>query len=349
MTSTSSTSESTKLYLLPPEDLASTLSAIELLSAMWSGTDELHLTPADEATIRDIAEYLQLPLETLGDARSTALKERVGEEAVLGLKVNPSGEGEGVWVNVGLRVRGGRGCRMWTSGRDAPSWLDREGVEGVNAALNKSLEAPAEGGDEGEEDTVGRILNAIEEVSEYLLTLPPPSSSSPSHTATDVTSSATSTSTHVHRTWYYLPSLSTPSKRADIVHLATTSTPPLTGFLLAGKPGLIVLEYPLPTATPTPAETTTAANALFAFWSEIKTTSWSDIPSSHKKISDKLTEPAAKRAWDGFDDVTDWPETERGSERGRKSDLSKMIRWLDGRGVNGKWVLERVLGVGGWE
>ncbi len=145
------------------------------------------------------------------------------------------------------------------------------------------------------------------------------------------------------------PSLSTPSKRADIVHLATTSSPPLTGFLLAGKPGLIVLEYPLPTPHPTPAETTTAANALFAFWSEIKTTSWSDIPSSHKKISDKLTEPTAKRAWDAFDDVTDWPETERGSERGRKSDLSKMVKWLDGRGVNGKWVVERVLGVGGWE
>ncbi|EST04524.1 Uncharacterized conserved protein UCP038021, RWD [Kalmanozyma brasiliensis GHG001] len=334
-------SSSTKPPILPPEDLASTLSSIELLSAMWSGTDELHLSPADEAGITTVAEYLQLPLASLGDAKSVQLKERVGEEVVLGLRVRGDPDaGQEVWVNVGLKLRGRRGVRMWVSGKDAPSWLDRATVEEINAMLEKSLK------EENEEDVVGQILSAVEEVSEFLLTLPPTTKANMTTGREDVKEVQ---STHVHRTWYYLPSLSTPSKRSDIVHLATTSSPPLTGFLLAGKPGLIVLEHPLPTPSPTPADTTTAANNLFAFWSNIKTISWSDIPSSHKKISDKLTETSVPRAFVGFDDVTDWPETQRGSERGRKSDLSKMVRWLDGKGVQGKWVLERVLGVGGWE
>lgn len=362
----------TKLPILPPEDLSSTLSSIELLSAMWSGTDELTLTPADEESIRSVAEYLQLPLESLGDAKSVEIKEGLPEEVCLGLKVrvDPSsvedgGDRQGVKVNVGFRLRGKSGVRVWVGVRDAPDWLDRGGVEEANSILGKSMDDQ----EMEEEDTVGKVLNAIEGLSEWLLTLPPPPSTTNDATTTSTQSNTQSTEASttapqwVRRTWYYLPSLSTPSKRKDICSLALTSDPPLTGFLLAGKPGLIVIEYPLsfppsssptqpsPTTPPTPTQeqNLSAALALNSFWSTIKTTSWSDIPASHKKISEKLTEESTLRAFTGFQDVTDNPEVERGADRGRKSDLSKLIKWLDAKGLSGKWVMERCLGVGSWE
>ncbi|SPO29516.1 uncharacterized protein UTRI_04751_B [Ustilago trichophora] len=366
----------TKPPILPPEDLSSTLSSIELLSAMWSGTDELTLSPADEKSIRSVAEYLQLPLESLGDAKSVEIKEGLPDEVCLGLKVrvDPSsdeerGNKEGVKVNVGFRLRGKSGVRLWVGARDAPDWLDRGGVEEANLILGKSMDGNQEDQGEEEEDTVGKVLNAIEGLSEWLLTLPPPQSTTndTANTSTQSDPQSTETSTTapqwVRRTWYYLPSLSTPSKRKDICSLALTSNPPLTGFLLAGKPGLIVIEYPLSfpsssspdqsssitTPTPTQEQNLSAALALNSFWSVIKTTSWSDIPASHKKISEKLTEECTLRAFTGFQDVTDNPEVERGADRGRKSDLSKLIKWLDAKGVSGKWVMERCLGVGSWE
>ncbi|SJX64180.1 uncharacterized protein SRS1_14835 [Sporisorium reilianum f. sp. reilianum] len=349
---------STKPYLLPPEDLTAALSSIELLSAMWSGLDELRLASADERCVRKVAEYLQLPLETLGDASSSEVKEAIADEVVLRLRVRaePTAEegqaGEGVWVSVGFRLRvAGKEerVRMWTSAKDAPSWLDRARVEEVNAMLAKSISPSTAGEEAEEEDTVGQILNAIEHVSEYILTLPsaplPTTTTSSNPTLPTILTSAP----YVQRNWYYLPSLSTKSKRHDICTLASTHTPRLTGFLLAGKPGLIVLEHPLPSSSPSREDLSQAALALAAFWSTIKTTSWSDIPASHKKISEKLAQPASPRVFEGFEDITDWPEVERGADRGRKSDLSKLIRWLDAKGLQGKWVIERCLGVGSWE
>lgn len=333
----STSSSPPKSPVLPPETLHSILSSIELLSAMWSGENELLLSPNDESSIKNIAEYLQLELQTLGDETSLRVKENLAEEVCLGLRVrgDPSLPENGIWVNVGFRLRGREGgcVRMWTSGVDAPIWLGREKVEEVNGLLERSLEEGEEG-----EDMVGMILNAIESVSEVLLTINP----TPITTTIDCSPPIGSDSKEetVLRIWYYLPSLSTKSKRLDIVHLALTHTPPLTGFLLAGKPGLIILEHP---------SSPTASSNLSAFWSTIKTQSWSDIPSSHKKISEKLIQQDVRKAFDGFHDITDWPEVERGADRGRKSDLSKVVVWLDGRGVDGRKCLEKVLGVGGWE
>ncbi|KIS67874.1 uncharacterized protein UMAG_03930 [Mycosarcoma maydis] len=357
--STSTPSVASKAYLLPPEDLHSTLSSIELLSAMWSGTDELQLTTTDEQTIRRIAEYLQLELETLGDQRSVGLKDSIADEVVLGLKIRVDAAAhaahaeqapqQAVWIKVAFRLRKTNATdarvSMWTSAKDAPSWLDRARVDEVNEMLAKYRETTHT---DEHHDTVGSILNAIEEVSELLaLDTSAESVAPPQSTALQPTCSApldaSSPPPLVLRTWYYLPSLSTKSKRADIVSLALSSTPPLTGFLLAGKPGLIVLEHPL-----TCALTTATAN-LASFWSTIKTTSWSDIPASHKKISEKLIQPDVQHAFTGFQDITDLPEVESGADRGRKTDLSKLVVWLDNRGVQGKWCLERVLGVGGWE
>ena len=46
----------------------------------------------------------------------------------------------------------------------------------------------------------------------------------------------------LNRTWFYFPSISTRAKRDDIVRYAPGYG--LTGFLLAGKPGILCLEGP---------------------------------------------------------------------------------------------------------
>ena len=68
---------------------------------------------------------------------------------------------------------------------------------------------------------------------------------------------------NVDRVWYWLPSLSTREKRNDIVQAAPGWS--LTGFVLAGKPGIICLEG-------------TERN-VDGYMNWIKAVSWSDIPS----------------------------------------------------------------------
>ncbi|KAJ1025032.1 hypothetical protein NDA18_004318 [Ustilago nuda] len=355
---TTKAASGSKNPILPPEDLCSILSSIELLSAMWSGTDELWLSPADQVTIGLLADYLQLPIEELGSGKAHKVKDSIGEQVVLALKVraDPQETAREVSVNVEftLRRNGAKGklVRMWVSAKDAPTWLDRARVDQVNAILGQV--GSAQGEDEDEEDTVGKILNAIENVSEYLLSVPVAAYDGNTRTSENTqnpsTNAGASQATNVYRTWYYLPSLRTKCKRQEICNLALASTPPLSGFLLSGKPGLIVMEYPLPSNCPPCASTLQRASlAMHSFWSTIKTTSWSDLPASHKKISEKFTERNATKAFSGFQDITDWPEIQRGAERGSKSDLSKLIRWLDGKGVQGKYLIERCLGVASWQ
>lgn len=61
----------------------------------------------------------------------------------------------------------------------------------------------------------------------------------------------------------HLPSLSTRSKRQDLVNYASSYD--ITGIVSAGKPGLLILEGP-------------SVSAVEAYLSYIKTHSWADIP-----------------------------------------------------------------------
>jgi hypothetical protein len=74
--------------------------------------------------------------------------------------------------------------------------------------------------------------------------------------------------TSLVRVWFYFPSISTRAKRDDFVNYAPTYG--LTGFLLAGKPGILCLEG--------------GSVAIDDFMKFIKTESWGDIPAHHKKV-----------------------------------------------------------------
>ncbi|KAK2595345.1 hypothetical protein QQS21_006945 [Conoideocrella luteorostrata] len=118
------------------------------------------------------------------------------------------------------------------------------------------------------------------------------------------------------RIWFYFPSISTRSKRDDIVKYAPTYN--LTGFLLSGKPGILCLEG--------------ASSRVDAYMKFIKTESWSDIPAYHKKVSERYRENVAMRAFEDMQEITNTLGERRG-ERANRSDMKLLEAWLVERGL----------------
>ncbi|KAF4988152.1 hypothetical protein FDECE_15168 [Fusarium decemcellulare] len=124
--------------------------------------------------------------------------------------------------------------------------------------------------------------------------------------------------TSIVRVWFYFPSISTRAKRDDLVNYAPTYG--LTGFLLAGKPGILCLEG--------------GSSGIDDFMKFIKTESWGDIPSQHKKVSERYREdgPDVKRAFKGMQEITETVGERRG-ERANRSDMKALEAWLNESGL----------------
>lgn len=120
------------------------------------------------------------------------------------------------------------------------------------------------------------------------------------------------------RAWFYFPSISTRSKRDDLVNLAPTYG--LTGFLMAGKPGILCLEG--------------GPVAIDEFMRFIKTESWGDIPPQHKKVSERYREevPGLKPAFRDMQEITDSVGEKRG-ERANRGDMRALKAWLGESGL----------------
>ncbi|RMZ07302.1 hypothetical protein D0862_04303 [Hortaea werneckii] len=120
------------------------------------------------------------------------------------------------------------------------------------------------------------------------------------------------------RAWFYFPSISTRAKRDDLINFAPTYG--LTGFLMAGKPGILCLEG--------------GSTAIDDFMKFIKTDSWGDIPSQHKKVSERYrqTDTDLVRAFDGMEEITETVGERRG-ERANRSDMKALETWLVERGL----------------
>lgn len=103
-----------------------------------------------------------------------------------------------------------------------------------------------------DEDIVTYIMDRIEAISEHCAVLPEQDSAAAESSSTwsssggtQASRNATTTTKLVYRSWSHLPALNTREKRGELVEYAALHDPPLTGFVLAGKPALVVLEYPL--------------------------------------------------------------------------------------------------------
>lgn len=130
----------------------------------------------------------------------------------------------------------------------------------------------------------------------------------------------------------HLPSLSTRSKRQDLVDYGPSYG--ITGVVSAGKPALLVLEGP-------------SVNAIESYLSFIKTQSWADIPPGHKKVSEKLREEGLlerDRAFTSMQEITEIINANgMKGVRGNRSDIGFLKAWLESKGLGGDR-LAKVLG-----
>lgn len=124
------------------------------------------------------------------------------------------------------------------------------------------------------------------------------------------------------RIWMHLPSLSSKSKRQDLVDYAPSYG--ITGIVSSGKPGMLILEAPSP-------------NDVEEYLSYIKRHSWADIPAGHKKISERLREedlPIGDRVFTDMREITEEVNVEgMKGVRHNRGDLGLLRSWLEARGL----------------
>jgi hypothetical protein len=118
------------------------------------------------------------------------------------------------------------------------------------------------------------------------------------------------------RVWFYFPSISTRSKRDDFIKYAPSYQ--LTGFLYAGKPGLLCVEG--------------GSQNIDDYMKFIKTESWGDIPAHHKKVSERHRETCEKRVFPDMTEITDTVGERRG-QRANRGDMKAIEEWLVERGL----------------
>ena len=119
------------------------------------------------------------------------------------------------------------------------------------------------------------------------------------------------------RVWFYLQSLSTRSKRDDMVNWAPSYG--LTGFVLAGKPGILCLEG-------------TSEN-ISDYMAEVKTRSWADVPSYQKKVSERYREEGDQviRMFDSMREITG--EITKGGFRQNRSEMGEVKKMFESVGL----------------
>jgi hypothetical protein len=287
---------SKKLSILPADMMESQLSTIDLLEAMFPSPGELEIPESTTQCVERLRDWCQDPTSTLS-----------GIPPCISLVVRlPIADGEKtIQVNVSVPLQCEDLETVCCDGPPSlayslrqPDWMSKAEV----ARLAPSIPQ-------------GDALDAFEylqaEASRFLRDK---QSQSQSQTATSEESSRGP----LVRVWFYFPSLSTRKKRDDMVNLAPGYS--LTGFVLAGKPGVLCLEG--------------ASTDIDAYMSFIKTHSWGDIPSHQKKVSERFRETdGIQRAFSGMEEITD-SLGERGGQRANRGDMQALEAWLGMKGLH---------------
>lgn len=179
-----------------------------------------------------------------------------------------------------------------------PVWMSRAEVAELSSRM------PAD-------DVLGAFDHIQEHAPKYLLrTAPQPQQGEPSQPEKDAGP--------LLRVWFYFPSLSTRKKRKDLV--SYTAAYGLTGFVLAGKPGVLCLEG--------------SSRGVDGYMNAIKNESWGDIPSHQKKVSERFREECGPegRKFAGMSEITDELGARRGTRKNR-GDMAALEAWLKEKGV----------------
>lgn len=341
----------TSAAVLPKELMELQLGQIDLLMAMYPSEDDIVLEDSSRELLRTLREWCD-GSSSHGEALPPSHVPS-GLSFVLNLEV-----AEGVSLSASKRLQLDMTWPLRCEGANMPveppapkvrirqpDWLSRAETSQLTAEI-PSPSTPGDGGD-GDNDNDNDILAIIEHIkdatSQHIATSS--ASSKPQDAANNLTAKKKNSSGDagpppaVVRAWFYFPSISTRAKRDDLVHHAPGYG--LTGFLLAGKPGVLCLEG--------------GARDIDAFMRFIKTESWGDIPAHHKKVSERWREEESesesklgdgeggggrgrigigiKRAFADMSEITETLGGARRGERANRNDMKALEAWLGERGL----------------
>ncbi|KAM3506565.1 hypothetical protein MY11210_007506 [Beauveria gryllotalpidicola] len=298
--------DGTSNSILPLELLEAQLGQIDLLMAMYPTQGSVVLGDSDQATLerlRDAVAENSLP-DTLPNFRHVDL--------LLELELASQDNADlprAIQLRITIPL-----CFQQDVTDEAPparirlqqpSWMSKAEANHLTAELPK------------EDDLFATIDNITAAAAAAAAAATSYLSQAQAHSAATSSSSAPSQATEaLTRVWFYFPSISTRCKRDDLVRHAPAYG--LTGFLLAGKPGILCVEG--------------GAQAVDDYMRYIKTESWGDIPAHHKKVSERYRQPGlAARAFAGMREITG--ELERRGERANRNDMRALEAWLGERGL----------------
>lgn len=287
------------LSILPADLMESQLTTIELLKAMFPSPGELEIPESTAECFTSLQNWCQDPTSTAPKvppsvSLTVSLPICNGEKTIqVNLSVpleceNPAGETIDQPPSLGYTLR-------------QPDWLSKAEVSRLAASI------PAD------TDALDAFEHIQAEASRFLETkrsqAEPPKETDNGQTSRPGVS--------IVRVWFYFPSLSTRKKRDDLVSLAPEYS--LTGFVLAGKPGVLCLEG--------------GSRDIDAYMSFIKTHSWGDIPSHQKKVSERFREiDGVQRVFADMVEITD-SLGERGGQRANRGDMQALEAWMGMRGL----------------
>jgi hypothetical protein len=282
------------------------MDTILILQSMYPLPDELVLLPSTALALEDPTAYESDGNAGMKEELGLVLRVPLREEGGSGLDGGDDGmnglagdAGMGEDVKAGFKIvfpptklsgsnrKDRKDSKVKMTLSELPTGLIRADVDRLEKEFEEvqrevrrdSLSESNDDGDDGEEeeeDQLGFITTVIDLIrpkilsvllsrqQEILLTTSTSSSSQPDP-------DLNLPPEPLERAYLWFPSLSTPSKRRDLVTYASRYH--LTGFVLAGKPGLLCLEG--------------RGRAFERYMSDIKNESWGDIPSYQKKVSSR--------------------------------------------------------------
>lgn len=278
---------------LPPDVMESQLSTVELIRAMYPPAEDDNTDESTQELIKRIREWCENPSE------GSHLPSNLNFTVTIPMAVENASRDLSIEINVTVPLTTKDDTitdppSVHCSLRQPP-WLSRAEV----AELGSNMPA----------DDIFAAFDYIQERAPKL------------QTSTAIPSQAdeqTASLGPLLRVWFYFPSLSTREKRKDLVSYAAGYH--LTGFVLAGKPGVLCLEG-------------TSRN-VDGYMNAIKNESWGDIPSHQKKVSERFREEIGPRGrrFEGMTEITDALGERRGARKNR-GDMAALEAYLKERGV----------------
>jgi hypothetical protein len=293
--------ESSGTFMLSREHIEAQLSTIELLTGMFPGPDELEIPSETLQWINTLSDWCSD--SQIGDS-PTAVPSELSLALNLVIGEDFSTQARNILLNISVPTKcanvGASEPPPFRYFLRQPEWLSKAQLNNFSSLIPQN-------------DIFEAIEWIREEALQRLIARPE-----------GINTDADMPKDKLVRVWFYFSSLSTREKRDDMVNFAPTYQ--LTGFVLAGKPGVLCLEG-------------TSSN-IDAYMRFIKTHSWGDIPSHQKKVSERYRETlpmdgehsSAKRVFDGMEEITG-VLGERGGARANRGDMKALEIWLKDKGL----------------